>query len=288
MRILITGANGYLGSRLVKRYRKEHRIYAATHSSLDFTDADEIRRVFNVFEPEIVIHCGAVSDVAVCGRDPERSLKVNVYGTQNMARACREFGARMVFSSSDQVYIGAVPEAADNAFYLSHKEEERLRPVPVYGQHKLMAEELCMEENPDSVILRLSLLYDVPDGDERERGKGMFAENLKRALTEELPVEFDPNTFRGITDCGEAAENMEEAWGLPAGIYNFGSSNEDNLYETVREVFRHFGKEELIMRGEGGSLRNLLMDTQKIQEAGIRFRSTLQGLCDYIKDGIHE
>ena len=63
MRILITGSNGYLGKRLVKRYGDRHEIYAATHENLDFTDEDNIRAVFESFGPEAVVHCGAISDV---------------------------------------------------------------------------------------------------------------------------------------------------------------------------------------------------------------------------------
>lgn len=286
MRILITGSNGYLGKRLVKRYKESHEVYAAARSNLDFTDEDQIREVFESFRPDLAIHCGAISDVTACGSDPERSLKVNVYGTRNMAKACAEIGARMIFCSSDQVYVQSAPQTADRDFYLPHREEERTEPVPIYGQHKLMAEGLCMEENPDSVILRLSLLYDFPDEAERERGKGMFAENLKTALVRGQSLEFDGNTCRGITDCREAVENMEKAWSLPAGIYNFGSSGEDNVYETVRKVFGLFGKEELAQRGRGGEARNLLMDMRKAGSAGIRFRSTVQGLYEYIKGSV--
>ncbi len=283
MRILITGSNGYLGKRLVKRYGDRHEIYAATHENLDFTDEDNIRAVFESFRPEVVVHCGAISDVGACGRNPEKSLKVNVYGTQNMARASADAGAKMVFCSSDQVYAQAAPQMVGRDFYLPHREAVKTEPVPVYGQHKLMAEALCMEENPKSVILRLSWMYDVPDEAERERGKGMFAEELKTAIAEGQALKLDSNTCRGITDCAEVAEKMEKAWNLPAGVYNFGSSGTDSVYETIRKVFARFGKADLVRCGGGGAVRNLLMDTHKAESVGIRFRSTVQGLCEYIK-----
>ena len=283
MRILITGANGYLGKRLVRRYKDRHEIYAASHGNLDFTDENRIRTVFEDFGPKIVIHCGAISDVGACGADPEKSLKVNVYGTRNMARACAKIGARMIFCSSDQVYAAPAPQMIDRDFYLPHMEEAEMQPGPVYGQHKLMAEGLCMEENPDSVILRLSWMYDVPDEAERERGKGMFAQELKTALAEGRALKLDDNTCRGITDCAEVAEKMEKAWNLPAGVYNFGSSGTDSVYETIRKVFARFGKADLAQCGGGGAVRNLLMDTHKAESAGIRFRSTVQGLYEYIR-----
>ncbi len=286
MRILITGANGYLGKRLVRTYQEKYEVFAATHENMDFTDEDKIKEVFADFGPETVIHCGAVSDVTACAMDASKSLEINVRGTQNLAKACRQQGAKMVFCSSDQVYIEPLTKENEAAFYLPHKEEERLKPLPVYGQHKLMAEQSCLHENPDSVILRLTLLYDIPDKSEREKGKGMFGENLKTALENRLPRQVPQNTSRGITDCREVVANMEKAWSLPPGIYNFGSAGTGTVYDTVRKVFSLFGKEALVTsRGhrEGGEERNLLMDTQKAEKAGILFRDTALGLYQYIK-----
>lgn len=286
MKILVTGANGYLGKRLVKTYQEKYEVFAATHENMDFTDEDKIKAVFADVSPEIVIHCGAVSDVAACAMDTSKSLEINVHGTQKLAKACRKWGARMVFCSSDQVYIRSLTKENEAYFYLPHKEEELLNPLPVYGQHKLMAEQSCLHENPDSVILRLTLLYDIPDKAERERGKGMFGENLKTALENRLPQQAVQNTSRGITDCREVAANMEKAWRLPPGVYNFGSANTGTVYDTVRKVFSLFGKETFVSsqdNREGGEERNLLMDTKKAEKAGIFFRDTVLGLYQYIK-----
>ncbi len=286
VRILITGANGYLGERLVKTYQGKYEVFAATRENMDFTDEDKVNAAFADFRPEVVIHCGAISDVAACAMDASKSLEINVHGTQNLAKACRQQSARMVFCSSDQVYIESLTKENEAVFYLPHKEEERLKPLPVYGQHKLMAEQSCLHENPDSVILRLTLLYDMPDKAERERGKGMFGENLKTALENCLPHQVLKNTSRGITDCREVVANMEKAWSLPPGIYNFGSTGTGTVYDTVRKVFSLFGKEALVTsRGhrEGGEERNLLMDTQKAEKEGILFRDTALGLYQYIK-----
>ncbi|MDE5909732.1 MAG: sugar nucleotide-binding protein [Lachnospiraceae bacterium] len=283
MRILITGANGYLGKRLVKAYQEKYEICAATHENMDFTDEYKIREVFDAFRPEIVIHCGAVSDVATCAIDVAKSLEINVHGTQKLARVCHQCGARMIFCSSDQVYMEPLTQKNQKTFYLPHREDELLKPLPIYGQHKLLAEQSCFNENPDSVILRLTLMYDIPDEAEREKGKGMFAENLKTALENRLPQQVLKNISRGMTDCREVVANMEKAWSLPPGIYNFGSANIGTVYDTVKKVFSLFGKESLISSKEGGKERNLLIDTQKIEKTGIIFRDTALGLYQYIK-----
>ena len=105
MRILITGAKGYLGKRLVSAYKDKHTVYAASHENMDFTDERKVQTVFADFRPEIVLHCGAVSDVEACSKEPQKSLKINVWVTQNLARVCRQSGAKMMCCSSDQVYM---------------------------------------------------------------------------------------------------------------------------------------------------------------------------------------
>lgn len=282
MRILITGAGGYLGKRLVKAYEKKHKVYAAYRDNMDFTLAEQVETVFGKFEPEVVIHCGAVSDVTECERDPEKSFQVNVLGTQNLARYCARFHARMIFCSSDQVYIESLTEKNKETYYLPHREEEVLKPLPVYGQHKLQAEKVCLNENPDSVILRLTLMYGVPDEADRNKQKGMFAENLKAAFCEERRQQVFQNTSRGITDVREILENMEKAWALSPGVYNFGSTSTENMYEMIGRTFALLGKKELICRREDGIVRNMLMDTGKAERAGIFFQDTVWALYRYI------
>lgn len=282
MRILITGAKGYLGKRLVKAYEKKHRVYAACRENMDFTDGEKTAAVFEEFRPEIVIHCGAVSDVGECEREPEKSFRINVQGTQIVARCCARVGARMVFCSSDQVYIEEITEKNAEAFYTPHREDEGLKPLPVYGQHKLLGERICLDENPNSVILRLTLLYDVPDEEDREKHKGMFAEDLKVAFQEGKMQQIFQNTGRGITDVREIPGNMEKVWSISPGTYNFGSTYTENMYEMIRQTFARLGKEELICCREEGMVRNMLMNTRKAEKAGIFFQDTASALYRYI------
>ena len=71
---------------------------------------------------------------------------------------------------------------------------------------------------------------------------------------------------------------MEAAWKLPGGIYNYGSSNDADLYETVRRVMASFGQEALVEKATGGNVRNLMMSTDKLARHGIFFPDTAAGL----------
>lgn len=106
MKIMITGAEGFAASRIMEAWKDRHELWGVSRRQMDITDRDETRRVICEYSPEIVLHCGAISDLAVCDNEPERSGKINVDGAENVAAACRESGSRMVFFSSDQVYFG--------------------------------------------------------------------------------------------------------------------------------------------------------------------------------------
>ena len=150
MRIMLTGAGGFLGSRLLLYYQEKYEVFAPSRRELDFTCEEAVTEAVGAFRPDVLIHCGAISDVGACERDPEGSMQVNVEGTRNLARACGQVGARMVMCSSDQVYFRKAAEGEGREEFLRpHREEERCNPLPLYGKHKLLAEEACLTGQPD-------------------------------------------------------------------------------------------------------------------------------------------
>lgn len=272
MKVLVTGGSGFLGSRLAEYYRKKYEVWAPSRRELDFSDEKRALEAVRGFRPDVVIHCGAVSDVNACSRNPELSRTVNVKGTQYLARACAQTGARFVFCSSDQVYFRAqLPGERAEDFLIPHREGEVPAPLPLYGQHKLTAEQCALTEQPDSVILRLTWMYEELTEEERKKGRRNLLTMLEDAVRTQSPVTFSKTDYRGVTDVMEVVRNMEAAWRLPAGIYNFGSSNDTNMYETVRRAMAAIGQEALVHQGEGGTLRNLTMDPAKLKERGIEF-----------------
>lgn len=284
MKIVITGSSGFVGSRLAAYYQKKYEVWAPSHRELDFSDEKRALEAVRGFKPDVVIHCGAISDVNTCAQNPELSHAVNVKGAQYLARACARTGARFVFCSSDQVYFRAQGAGESRADFLAlHREDEAPAPLPLYGQHKLMAEQYALAEQPDSVILRLTWMYGRLTQEELKKGRRNLLTTLEEALKKQAPVTFSKTDHRGVTDVAEVVRNMEAAWQLPAGVYNFGSSNDTSMYETVRRALAAVGQEALVQKGSGGSLRNLTMDTARLEKNGVSFGGSAERLGDAVK-----
>lgn len=272
-KILITGANGFLGGRAAESYRKNYTVITPSHTELDITDEKDVLKFFEDTAPDIVIHCAAISDTGACEKNPELSRNVNLIGSENIARAAENIHAKCLMCSSDQVYFGSAKHGA-------HTEDEILSPANVYGRHKLAAEESCLTLNPDCVMLRLTWMYDTVSRTRTEHSD--FMRTLLANLREGNDLIYPVHDLRGITFVWDVVENMEKAFELPGGVYNFGSENDKNPYDTILEVFRRldFDTERLKRNEEAfrSNPRNISMSMEKVSKYGISFPVTLDGL----------
>lgn len=277
-RILITGAGGFLGSRLFEYFngREVFEAIGVSHRELDITDSLAVTAFIQAIRPDVVLHCAAISNTGQCEADPKLSEQVNVYGTANVAKACRQANCRMIFMSSDQIYTGS------DTLEPNCEGSER-RPRGVYGRDKKRAEEAMFAQTKEAVALRLTWMYDYPS--EGRVPSANLVTNIIKARETGTTLSYPVNDHRGITYVWEVVRNMEKAMDLPGGVYNFGSSNELNAFETATAFARVLtGQKETdnLVRQDRerfcGCPRNLTINTDKLSAFGIRFHSTLQGL----------
>lgn len=154
MKVFVTGVNGQLGHDVMNELYK--RGYEATGSDiadtyvgindfspvttmpyvkLDITDTEEVNRVISGLEPDVVIHCAAWTAVDMAEDDDKVELvrNVNAHGTENIAKACKNIDAKIIYISTDYVFDGqgTTPWSPDCKDY---------KPLNVYGQTKLEGE----------------------------------------------------------------------------------------------------------------------------------------------------
>lgn len=277
-RILITGSNGFFGSRLYE-YFKEREGYEAlgvTHRELEISDSLAVSAFVKAICPDYVLHCAGISNTRTCEEEPEQSEQINVRGAANIARACREAGAKMIFMSSDQIYNAACSMEPN-------REDQVQKPCSVYGRDKRRAEEAMLTCLSDGVALRLTWMYDYPVK-ERSSGSGLLGK-LVKALEEKGRLELPVHEYRGFTYVWDGIRSMEAAFALPGGVYNFGSENSRNTFDTASLFLRALtGQKEVsqVLRRDGERFsscpRNLSMDISRIRGYGIDFPDTAEGI----------
>jgi dTDP-4-dehydrorhamnose reductase len=162
MRVAVTGANGLLGGDAVAQLAGRHEVLAIGRggcrlapgayrwAEADLGDGRSVEAALLGFRAEAVLHAGAMTDVDGCERDPSGAWRVNVGGTEQVARACAELGARLVAVSTDYVFDG---EAGP------YSEEDVPNPRGAYARTKRCGEEAALLLAPDCAVARVAVVY---------------------------------------------------------------------------------------------------------------------------------
>lgn len=142
-RILITGAEGFVGRWAVMRFSEalsQSQIRAVGHalpSGVDITDASAVDRIVAEFRPTVVLHLAGLSSPVRAQQDPRLAWKVNLFGTMNLAEAVIRHApeARFIHASSSEVYAGSY-----NALDGMADERTLLAPLNPYASTKAAAD----------------------------------------------------------------------------------------------------------------------------------------------------
>jgi dTDP-4-dehydrorhamnose reductase len=291
MKILITGATGFVGSRFVARWQGEYTLLTPSHTELPIDNADAALHYVSTAKPDVVLHLAAISNTWHCEQHPDESRAINVLGAVNMAQAAKAVDAKFIFFSSDQIYngneeLGGLPETI------------AVRPENVYGRDKLEAERLIAEVDEAAVLLRATWMYDAEL--EGMRTHPNFVVNIANALRTQTPLRFATREYRGITNIREVVEILPHCFNIPGGVYNFGAENPLNTYDTALayarllqkqtpEAFTNMTPEELILPDPERfptHIRNISIDMQKLHAVlphDVRFSTTMEGLKKFLE-----
>jgi dTDP-4-dehydrorhamnose reductase len=191
VRIAVTGANGLLGGEAVAQLAGKHEVLAIgrgpcrmlgprfgfvspeaagfQYVDADLADGKSVEVALHEFGAQAVLHAGAATDVDGCERDPEGAWRVNVGGSEQVARACRALGARLVAVSTDYVFDGkAGPYAEDDV----------PNSLGAYARTKRCGEEAALVLVPDCAVARVAVVYSGRPG-----AKATFATQVVEKLS---------------------------------------------------------------------------------------------------------
>lgn len=149
MRIVITGAQGQLGTALRQKLQG-HQLTALDLPAFDLTDPD-CGRVIAAAAPEVVIHAGAYTDVDGAECNPGQAMAVNAAGTERVARAAAQAGAKLMYISTDYVFDGRGARP--------YVETDPANPINAYGESKRAGEQRALACCENTLVVRTAWLY---------------------------------------------------------------------------------------------------------------------------------
>ena len=224
-KILVTGANGQLGQCLQKisSQFEEFEFIFTDSETLDITNKEEVNDFFWQNAPDFCINAAAYTAVDLAETDIEKVFLVNADGAENLAEACAENNAQFIHVSTDYVF--------DGENNLAYTEEDFTNPLGVYGASKLAGDELALEVNPCSVILRTSWVYS-------EFGKNFVKTMLNLFATkEELSIVADQfGQPTNANDLAEAIMKIIKSGKITPGIFNFSNLGRISWFDFAEKI----------------------------------------------------
>jgi dTDP-4-dehydrorhamnose reductase len=149
--ILVTGANGQLGSELREQV-ESNSYYFTDRDTLDISDKSALENYIDQNSIEVIINCVAYTAVDKAEEDVKQADKINYIAVKNLAEIAKEKSIKFVHISTDYVF--------DGKNYKPYTEDDKVNPQNVYGITKLAGEEALKEISPkNSIIIRTSWVY---------------------------------------------------------------------------------------------------------------------------------
>ena len=230
MRVLVTGANGQLGSELVRLYsaRPGDEVLGIDLPELDITSTESVAHTISEFAPDVVINCAAWTAVDAAEENESAALAVNGEGPEKLAAACRVTDAWLVQISTDYVFSGEA-----NTPYA---EDAQPDPRSAYGRTKLAGELAVQSMLPDAhYIVRTAWLY----GHEGNN----FVKTMLRLESERETIDVVDDQIGQPTYAADlAAQIVTLVDARPAaGIFHATNSGQVSWHGFTQEIFRQIG-----------------------------------------------
>ena len=245
MKCIITGANGLLGQKLVALFGEhpDHSVLATglgssrilqlpdnvRYQTCDISNEAEIASVFRSFQPDVIIHSAALTNVDECELNPEKCQILNVEATKNMVRISQELNAHLIHLSTDFIFDGK-----DGPY----SEEDVPNPISIYGQSKLDAEQIVRSATCPWAIVRTVLVYGIAPGLSRSN----IILWVKSSLEQGKAIQVVDDQFRTPT----LAEDLEKGCFLIAeqkavGVFNISGKDFLTPFDMAMETVEYFG-----------------------------------------------
>jgi len=206
------------------------------YQSIDITKEEQVQSVFDIYQPEAVIHTAAMTQVDQCELNREICWQVNVNGTRLVAEAALRSGAYLIHLSTDFIFDG---EAGP------YNEEATPAPVNYYGESKLAAERIIQELSSDWVIIRTILVYGWLPKMARSNIVLWVMENLEQHKTIRV-VDDHKRTPTLVEDLAKACSLVLDK--KVSGIFNISGGEFLTPFQMAIQTARFFQLDETLIQ----------------------------------------
>ena len=243
VKVLITGANGLVGQTLVRKFLllSQFELLATSASEckikgldtdrfrqMDITSAEQIKTVFDEFNPEVVIHCAAMTQVDPCELNPDLCDLVNIVGVRLVGKASEQIGAKFIYVSTDFVFDGLKGP---------YSEDDQPNPVSTYGWSKLQGEYITRSLKVPWVIVRTILVYGVT----LSMNRSNLVTWVRDSLSQQKPIRVVNDQFRMPTLVDDLADGIISIIDRnKVGIYHLSGPEMISIYDFALKIAKIF------------------------------------------------
>lgn len=270
MRVLITGASGFLGRKIFTSFTLSGDKAIGTYfthfypslQNLDINDTTAVYDLFSREKPELVVHAAGIGRPDNFKDDLNLGYKVNIEGTRNVVNACKKNNTPMVYFSSVFVFDGEKQG--------SYAVDDKASPINKYGETKLKAENL-VRELTNSIIFRTDMMYGYNG---KKMNNGFFDLIAKEQSFLSLNAEIIRQPLF-VDDIEPAIKTLVK--NNLFGTFNLAGNDKITQYELAYKLEKIIRKNSLIHQGnpfnKSPRPKNVLLDTTKAEKLGITFTS---------------
>lgn len=241
MKIIILGANGFIGRRILNRLYPSHQVLACSlhpdilpeegyrFETIDMLDYSAMTTLLNDFQPEVIINASALSVVDYCEQHPEEAYAMNVMAVKHLAEYSRDHSCRLIHLSTDFVF--------DGTSSIAYTETDVPNPVNYYGKTKQWSEEVIGQLCTDYAIVRVEVVYGKP----LPKQHGNIVHLVKNRLENGQSLRVVSDQFRSPTWVEDIACAIEQLLSNQhQGIYHICGGETLSVAEIAYRAAKYF------------------------------------------------
>lgn len=277
--ILITGANGFLGSHLSSFFHKSHtKIYGISHGISNNSNVeqlhDDILSIKNLpNDISTILHFAALTDIQFCEKNPDQCFEINVDGTKNMLELARKNDSSFVFASSSHVYGQPSSLPIDENFPLN--------PLSIHAKSKVKAESIC-EEYAKLYDLKIKIVRTFSIYGSNSPSYSIIFRIINQILKNQKIVLGNIQTkrdFLHISDFLSAIDILIKTNLNGCSIFNIGYGKSFSIKEICTKLFE-ISQKNLTVESDPNLIRKndveeLVCDNSKLKQLGWTPKLTL-------------